>query len=93
MGASELVDMVARLGGDEFVVFLADVCEDQAAKIAQRMVDAVGQDFRVGDHQLVRSCSIGVATFKSGESVNDVMRKADRASYRAKRAGRSRFAS
>ena len=93
MGASKLVDMVARLGGDEFVVFLADVCEDQAAKIAQRMVDAVGQDFRVGDHQLVRSCSIGVATFKSGESVNDVMRKADRASYRAKRAGRSRFAS
>jgi len=86
-----LVDMVARLGGDEFVTFLPEVDRQGAADIARRMINAVGENCTVAGQQLTRSCSVGVAVWEAGDGVNDVLRKADRAAYRAKHEGRSRF--
>lgn len=86
-----LVDMVARLGGDEFVTFLPDVDREVASDIAQRMIEAVGEQFTVAGKALTRSCSVGVAVWEAGEDVNAVLRKADRCAYRAKHEGRSRF--
>ena len=90
-GTVRLLDLVARLGGDEFVTFLPGVGSDGAAEIARRMIDAVGKEFTVAETQLTRSCSVGVAIWEPGDSVNDVLRKADRAAYRAMHEGRSRF--
>ena len=89
--AVKLTDVVARLGGDEFVVYLPDVTTEDAAGVAARMIDAVGQHYSINGHSLTRSCSIGVAVWEEGDDVNDILRKADRAAYRAKHEGRSRF--
>lgn len=89
--AVKLTDVVARLGGDEFVVYLPDInCED-ASNVASRMIDAVGQHYSINGHSLTRSCSIGVAVWEEGDDVSAILRKADRAAYRAKHEGRSRF--
>lgn len=89
--AVKLTDMVARLGGDEFVVYLPGVDADEASLVADRMIRAVGQDFSISGTSILRSCSIGLAIWEGGESVSDVLRKADRAAYRAKHEGRSRY--
>lgn len=87
-----LQDLVARLGGDEFVVFVPELDATDAAALATRILDAISAPFRIGEHSLSRSCSIGGATWAEGDSFSDVLRKADQAAYKAKHAGRSRFA-
>lgn len=89
--AVKLTDVVARLGGDEFVVYLPDVDSDDASGVAARMIEAVGQHYSINGHSLTRSCSIGVAVWEQGDDVSAILRKADRAAYRAKHEGRSRF--
>lgn len=89
--AVKLTDVVARLGGDEFVVFLPGIDSDAAALVASRMIKAVGQHYSIDGKSLTRSCSIGVAVREAGDDVSTVLRKADRAAYRAKHEGRSRF--
>ncbi len=89
--AVKLTDVVARLGGDEFVVYLPDVGSDDAASVAARMIEAVGQHYSINGHSVTRSCSIGVAVWEPGDDVSAILRKADRAAYRAKHEGRSRF--
>lgn len=91
-GAVDTTDLVARLGGDEFVVLLPGIDEEAAAATAARVIKAVGQEYSIAGISLMRSCSIGVAVWQVGDSVSDVLRKADRAAYRAKHEGRSRFA-
>jgi diguanylate cyclase (GGDEF)-like protein len=87
----KLTDVVARLGGDEFVVYLPDIDSEAAAGVASRMIDAVGQHYSINGNSLTRSCSIGVAVWEPGDDVSAILRKADRAAYRAKHEGRSRF--
>lgn len=85
--------LVARLGGDEFVVLMPNIEDaDSAALVAGRIIDVVGEPFAVGDEEVVRSCSIGIALRGSEDDASAVLRKADRAVYKAKRAGRGRFA-
>lgn len=89
--AVKQADVVARLGGDEFVVYLPDVDSADASDVAARMIEAVGQHYSINGHSLTRSCSIGVAIWETGDDVSAILRKADRAAYRAKHEGRSRF--
>jgi diguanylate cyclase (GGDEF)-like protein len=88
------VDTAARYGGEEFAVLLPDtdlvgaqeVAERCARKLASSSV-AVGA---AGD--VTVTASLGVATFspESDARVEDLMRRADQALYRAKEAGRNR---
>lgn len=82
-------DLVVRLGGDEFVVAF-DALGD-AARLAQRaqaMADAVSQPFRVGDAACELGANLGGAIFPShGRTEAALLDAADRAMYRAKRAG------
>lgn len=84
-------DLVARLGGDELVVALPDV-QDQAApltvaeKIRARLLEPVELDGRA----VTPTVSIGVAVAQPGEDAQMLIRHADLAMYRAKRAGRGR---
>jgi len=80
------IDSVARLGGDEFVALLPEANQTGATKCAERIVRALKDS-------LIASVgvSIGVATFeKVPESNKDIIKAADEAMYRAKKAGRSR---
>ena len=89
-------DTLARLGGDEFAVILPRADQQQAADVAQALVEAVSRNILVvaGERKSVTT-SIGVVMFNSdielltGESV---LIEADLAMYDAKEAGRDRYA-
>jgi diguanylate cyclase (GGDEF)-like protein/PAS domain S-box-containing protein len=85
-------DTVARLGGDEFVILLVDMQDDaDAARVATRIHALLRQPFVLGEHEVFTTASIGIAP-GSGRyrSVDDLLRDADAAMYRAKALGKSR---
>ncbi|HEX8496192.1 MAG TPA: EAL domain-containing protein, partial [Actinomycetales bacterium] len=86
-------DIVARIGGDEFVVLLEEVngVED-AAGIAQRIVDELAAPYRPDGEVLQPSASIGVAvTADPHQTPDTLIAHADAAMYVAKHTGRGRF--
>lgn len=86
-------DLVVRLGGDEFVVVL-DGPEVQrvADEVARRIVAGFAAPFRVDGHEASVGISVGLALAHTGESATDLLARADRALYLAKRRGRGRVA-
>lgn len=86
-------DVVARFGGDEFMVLQPDADAAGAAVVAERIRVAIGaQIARTAEGEAVSgTVSIGVAAFPgTGESDDDLFRRADRALYEAKRLGKDR---
>ncbi len=83
-------DTIARLGGDEFTVILEDIPGSfEAARIAERMLEALARPFLLAGQEQVTSASIGIAFSSTGyDRVDDLMRDADIAMYRAKSRGR-----
>jgi len=87
-------DVVARLGGDEFAVLLNRV-EHEASAIttAERLLKTLRLPLDVAGSELTSSASIGITTSVIGyERPEDVLRDADIAMYRAKAAGKDRYA-
>jgi len=83
-------DVVARLGGDEFAVLLENVTGEQdALEAAQRLLEALVPPARLGDYEIVVTASIGVCLYPDhGETAEEILRRADKAMYRAKLNGR-----
>ncbi|MDA8229882.1 MAG: EAL domain-containing protein [Magnetospirillum sp.] len=86
-------DTTARLGGDEFVVLLPEVARiEDVVHLAERIIGKVRQPFVVDDHELYVTTSIGIAVYpEDGTTVEDLIRNADTAMYRAKEVGRNAF--
>ncbi len=80
-------DLIARYGGDEFAVMLEGVDDTLAAEIATRLTAAGDRPIEVDEHQISVGVSVGVAGSRAGEDLHTVVARADRAMYRAKRAG------
>ncbi|PVY69580.1 PAS domain S-box-containing protein/diguanylate cyclase (GGDEF)-like protein [Tamilnaduibacter salinus] len=84
-------DTIARLGGDEFAVLLnhvngAEGCE----KVARSILEAITEPVRVPGGELVITSSIGITIApEDGRSYEELLRNADMAMYRAKKAGRN----
>jgi diguanylate cyclase len=87
-------DTVARLGGDEFAVLIEDVRDSRdAARSAQRILDALAEPFVLRDGQVTVAASIGICLGTSAEqSAETLVRNADVAMYAAKDGGRGRYA-
>lgn len=85
-------DCVARIGGDEFVVVQTSVVDQQdAERLAARLVDLIGRTYILGGHTVNIGASVGVAISEPGHGPRDMLRNGDLALYEAKRAGRGRF--
>ena len=84
---------VCRQGGDEFIVFLNGVAsEDDAARVAERLMAALAQPISLGTQDVFVSASIGIVLFpRDGDDVDTLLKNADVAMYHAKTEGRSRF--
>ena len=87
-------DTIARLGGDEFAVLLRGVeHEADVITLADRLLRVLRHPLLVAGAQLRSSASIGITTSLVGyESAEDALRDADIAMYRAKAAGKDRYA-
>lgn len=88
-------DTVARLGGDEFVVMLSDLGQaDVAVTAARRICEAMNEPLELGPgaEPMVVTCSLGISLYPDdGETMEELVRNADSAMYRAKDLGRNNF--
>ncbi|MCD6287935.1 MAG: EAL domain-containing protein [Candidatus Hydrogenedentes bacterium] len=85
---------VARFGGDEFVVLLQDLGDVRDAMlVADRIQRVVKEPMNIDGHEVYTTASIGIATAGAPDtSVEDMLRHADTAMYRAKAEGGARYA-
>ena len=83
-------DVVARLGGDEFALLQRGVSDgDNAYRLADRLVQALGQPTEIEAHALQIGASIGIVLSPGdGTEAEELLRKADSAMYLAKATGR-----
>jgi diguanylate cyclase len=88
-----LSDTVCRQGGDEFIVLLADVeAVQDAARTAEKLINAMAQPHRLGGLELQVTLSIGISVYPDdGTEVETVLKNADVAMYHAKRSGRNNY--
>ncbi|HMR30955.1 MAG TPA: EAL domain-containing protein [Geminicoccaceae bacterium] len=84
-------DTLARMGGDEFAILQEDVeSPEEAAALADRILAAIAEPFRIESHHVVTGASIGLAFGPAdGTDVAELVRHADLALYRAKSDGRN----
>jgi diguanylate cyclase (GGDEF)-like protein len=86
------VDVAARLGGEEFAVLLPETGLEGASAVAERLRRSLAeQRIRIGDAvEVTVTASFGVAELEEGQSVDNLLRAADTALYRAKELGKNR---
>ncbi|MFZ0043369.1 MAG: sensor domain-containing diguanylate cyclase, partial [Solirubrobacteraceae bacterium] len=85
-GAAREADLVARLGGDEFVVLCPELSgADDLVRIAQRLGEAVAAPVALAGTEFEPRLSIGPALAADGDWPEDLLARADKAMYRAKR--------
>jgi len=83
------VDFVARLGGEEFLLVLVGADESMAERVAGRLCERTRFLAMIPeDPDYRQTVSIGLAAFRPGERLEDVIQRADRALYAAKSQGR-----
>ena len=89
----ELTPTVARLGGDEFTVLLNGISSIQnAATIAQRILDVLVQPFMLGTHEVFITASIGITVYPyDSDNVDALLKNADTAMYQAKDQGKNNY--
>jgi diguanylate cyclase (GGDEF)-like protein len=86
-------DTIARMGGDEFTVILRDIKDDaNAALMSQKLLGTLKEPFEVHENLLFLGASIGISVYPDhGDTVDELVRNADTAMYRAKEQGRNNF--
>ena len=86
-------DTLSRLGGDEFVILLENVRDGQdAATVAEKIIQALEKVLVVGNYPLHISASIGISLYpQDGKDAETLMKQSDAAMYKAKESGRNAF--
>ena len=86
-------DTVARLGGDEFTLLLPGVSQVvDAARVAEKVLDALRVPFLIEGRELFATASIGISLYpEEGRDADTLVKNADAAMYRAKQQGRDNY--
>jgi diguanylate cyclase (GGDEF)-like protein len=89
------VDTVARVGGDEFAVILEAITDvEDAAAVAAKIAESIGEPFSIDSRTLKIGASTGIAIYPSdGDEVSSLLQHADAEMYRVKRAANGSVAS
>ncbi len=92
-GSVRETDTVARMGGDEFAVVLEELeRSEEATLLAQRVLNSFATPFTLSCGEVGTSTSIGIALFPhNGKGVEELLKCADSAMYRAKSTGRDNY--
>ena len=87
------VDTVSRVGGDEFVVLLSEIeTSEDAARVAEKLINMLSQRYEIEEHELLLTASIGICIYPdNGIESGILLRNADASMYSAKEAGRNRY--
>jgi diguanylate cyclase (GGDEF)-like protein/PAS domain S-box-containing protein len=86
-------DTIARLGGDEFMILLSGVkAVEDAAKVAEKILQAIHPSFVIDGQELHITTSIGISLYPyDGQDTDTLLKNADIALYRAKDFGRNNY--
>jgi diguanylate cyclase (GGDEF)-like protein/PAS domain S-box-containing protein len=92
-GSVRHTDTVSRLAGDEFIVLLSQIkAEEDAARVAGKLIVVLSKPYRIEEHELTLSASIGISIYPDhGSESGILLRNADASMYSAKEAGRSQY--
>ena len=87
------VDTIARLGGDEFVVLVPDINDaGDIDTVAEKLMTTLVQPYIIEDQSVVSTPSMGISIYPDdGHQMDDLMKHADAAMYKAKQSGRGNF--
>ncbi len=84
-------DAVARYGGEEFVIVLPDIAAEEASGIVERLQRELTRQFFMHENErMLVTFSAGVAQREEAEPQEEVIARADKAMYQAKRTGKNR---
>jgi diguanylate cyclase (GGDEF)-like protein/PAS domain S-box-containing protein len=86
-------DLLARLGGDEFMVIVDDFDDpEMLSRVAQKLQAAISQPFRIEDHNIYVTSSIGISVYPDdSDDSESLLKHADVAMYRSKELGRNTY--
>lgn len=86
-------DTIARLGGDEFVIIIEDLnTTEDAANLAQKIIESLSKPFQLKDHTLHLGCSVGISVYPdNADDTLSLTRNADIAMYAAKASGSNQY--
>jgi diguanylate cyclase (GGDEF)-like protein/PAS domain S-box-containing protein len=92
LGQAQKDDTLARLGGDEYTILLEDIRDpSDAIRVAERLQSRLAVPFTVQGYEIVVNASVGIALSTAAcAHAEDLLRDANIAMYRAKRAGKAR---
>lgn len=87
------MDTLSRFGGDEFVLILSHLSKaESVVYVAQRFLNVLSQPFKIREHELYITGSIGISTFPlDGNDVNTLLKHADNALHQAKVKSRNTY--
>jgi two-component system, cell cycle response regulator len=84
-------EIAGRLGGEEFAVLLRDRSLPDAMDAAEKLrMHIATLEIKAHGHPIKFSCSFGVDEWEYGDTIDDLLRRADLALYQSKAAGRNR---
>ncbi|MBI4242511.1 MAG: EAL domain-containing protein, partial [Planctomycetes bacterium] len=85
--------VVSRFGGDEFVILLYHIKKIyDAGTAASRILKEISKPFKINEHEVFTSASIGISLYpSSGENIDDLLKNVDTAMYNAKSKGKNNY--
>ncbi len=83
-------DIFARIGGEEFAILIPDSSKKEAINLAESLRKAMSLHAILFEEKAIKvTASFGIAQYETNEPVDILLRRADKAMYQAKSAGRN----